>query len=224
MKEVKLSEILLHARVKKEMTLRALAEATGLTHGAIFQYERSHSYPSPETLKILCKSLNINFKTALTTLKQEKLELKQKRLLGTTSPKYPEIRKFLLLFYSEELYKIDEKDNRWASENETKNELEKFPLHPIEEKLLNEIYRRLNIGDKPKDSSNPIEFFARLKKKDLKNQLIKARVDWSAKKNFDSIYVTFESKKGCTQTIKYQFWKEQELKKEDILSINASSK
>lgn len=198
-KEKTFAYMLRHARSNRGVSLRTLADETGLTHGMIFQYEQGHSYPSAETLVKICKVLDMNFKDVAGAIKKEKDFIEKTKSFYSVPPRYPELRKALLFFYSEKSYD----GTKYASELEVKAELEKSPTHPIEQKILEELDCRIKINRRFK---NAVDYFGLLQKKDIRDNFKKAGFEWwVASADFNRILISFVTKKGESDIKRFVF-------------------
>ena len=190
----KFSELLSRARRENGKKLQDVANATGLSLAAIFQFEHGKSYPTHESLKKICSALNLDFDSALELMKQEKELIEKARLISSGPPKYPELRKALLFFY----YEMPYDGVHHALESAMELELERFSVHPIEKQLLAELYKRLKIHHR----FGPVDYFGTLPKEKLRKQIKDSKFEWwTASADFDRIRMNFSTKKGESENI-----------------------
>lgn len=179
MKKETFAEILKTKRKNKKFILASLGKLLKVSEGMVSQYERGKKYPREAVLKKICYLLDLPYEKIYLLIQSEKASTETKKFFNLDRPTDPNLREILLDCYKEN---IDLQDKSFVpvSKKDAKEELDKFPLHPIEIILLKEIIRHILSPEEAQFYiDKPFDYFFRLSWQGKGTIILQADLKWS---------------------------------------------
>ena len=200
-RQEKFSRLLKQCRKVKQYCFRALGKLLKVSSTILVHYERGISYPTSKILERLCGVFGWDFKSTYLLIQNEKSPEKTlARHFQVIKPQYPELRSILLDRYDPKIYNIDKKEAsrnsvkrvlhtyvhnfaknprlHFADRAEVEKELEKYPYHFVEARLLADAYRYTFKQDPP-EGTKVFEFYQGLGLVDRETKINNAIDLWS---------------------------------------------
>lgn len=182
----------------------SLAKKLNLSEGMISHYEKGINYPSDIILKKICTLLDLPYKGTLMLIRSEKAPGKTKDFFDLTKPIDPDLRNLLLDCYKENIGWQD-KSYKPASKENAKEELSKFPLHPIEVILLKEIIKEiLSPLEAQLYKNKPFDYFSKLSWKGQGVIVLQADLKWNVDPERCLIVIKLTDKEPVARIYDYQ--------------------
>ena len=171
--------ILKKARLENKLSYNALKNKVGVSAQTLFRYEQGTAYPSPKVLEKLCKTFKLNFKSTFLLIQSEKASVETKDFFNPDKPSDPELRSILLDYYKENTG-LQDKSFFSVSRKYAEEELNKFPIHPIEIIILKEIILQIFTPEEAQFYTNkPFDYFSKFSQQGKKTKITSANLKWS---------------------------------------------
>ena len=181
-------------KLRGDRTKKDLARDAGFTAEYIRIIEDENKIPSQDILVKLAKALGVGEKELVFRALQEKAPAEAKDFFQASPPSHPKIRQVLLDFYSENYGGLS---TGYLSRQAMKHELEKYPFHLVEKKLLGLAFNRLLDQKLVTDANlSAGAYFNNLSEINCKEMFKKAVSEWTYNSEGDFIIVGQDFGKG----------------------------
>ncbi|MCX5701697.1 MAG: helix-turn-helix transcriptional regulator [Candidatus Omnitrophica bacterium] len=192
MKRRTFAQIFEDNRRKNKLSFRALSQVLGVSNVTLVRYAQGKKFPPIKTLSTICKLFKFDLRVTNQLIQSQKALNKEIKKF-TYQNVFSELRRILLTYYSKGYGK------EYSSLREIENKLSSYPFHPIEKRLLKEVYKRLaesglispgSPGRTVRPDEDPLDFFKKLTFEGKKVMLQRAKFEWTFNARYNHILFT----------------------------------
>lgn len=183
-------------KLRGERTKKDIARDAGFTAEYVRIIEDENKIPSQDILVKLAKALGVGEKELVFRALQEKAPAEAKNFFRATPAMYLKTRNVLLGLYSENYGRLS---TGYLSRQQMNQELEKYPFHLVEKKLLNLAFNRLRdqaLIPPTQQNESAETYFNGLSELDFKETFKKAVSEWTYNSEGDFLIVGQDFGKG----------------------------
>lgn len=155
-------------------SIKHLAEFSGVSPTAIYQYKEGLNYPSDEILIKICECLDLPYKKMVDLIKKDRSDVRPRRK-KTIKPQYSEFRVALLETY-------DQSENLLTgacSIQQMTSELSRYSYHPIERMIVDNILLDILIKSRLISSPSDISYLMSATSDIISKKINSTRFSWS---------------------------------------------
>lgn len=185
--------------IVKGKTIKHVADFSGVSPTAIYQYKEGLNYPSDEILVKICECLDLPYKKMVDLIKRDRSDIRPKRK-KTIKPEYSEFRIALLETY-------DKSENLLTgscSLQQMSDELSRYSYHPIERMIVDNVLLDVFIKNKMISSPSDIIYFISSPKSIVSEKINSIKFSWAFNIATSCLGVSYSLKKEHRENIYYK--------------------